>query len=87
MIGAGDTVMVVYSCCSAPPYNPGWVGKVLDLHPREPLHCFDCGTIEHGPYAVVSDDEDLIPLAWLVKLDPPAEAETVAVAPTEAIEA
>lgn len=77
-ISAGDVVRVVWGCCADLRREIGFVGTVVDLSLEG--HCAACGYEYGGMVASLVASEGVrvnYPVPWLIKIDPPAKAETV----------
>lgn len=71
-IKAGDMVQLVWACCAKGRRHIGWTGiagAILDYHGSA---CF-CDYRTYGKHAEVDiGGPGIVPLSWLIKIDPPA---------------
>ena len=76
-IKAGDMVRLVWACCAGGRKYLGWVGTVESVVQCDQSLCF-CGYITHGIHAWIDiQGRGVVPLSWLMKIDPPAIDESV----------
>jgi hypothetical protein len=68
-IKAGDLVVVVRECCQT--QNLGRIDTVMEIMPVDTGTCTYCG-LTNGHKRIAVMPEMSAPLAWLIKLDPPA---------------
>jgi hypothetical protein len=76
-IKVGDLVMVIRwpHEHSAPCARVGMVGIVSVIDGQ--THCHICGKVFNERSATLGPMSGLIPISWMVKIDPPAEPERV----------
>jgi hypothetical protein len=72
-IKVGDLVRVVWGCCERHRQAIGWVGTVEAIEvPKNAM--YRCGYVLTGICARVTlKKSGLIPISWLIRIDPPAE--------------
>lgn len=75
MIKAGDTVMLVWTCCREDMRHIGWKGEVEKISSFT-LGCRDCGYKSNSANARITIEPlgtGWVPISWLIKLPPPGE--------------
>ena len=71
----GDMVMLVFACCPKGRKWIGWTGVVEGMYDVSfgVSRCF-CGHETRGLHAWVDmDGKGIVPVSWLIKVDPPKE--------------
>lgn len=76
MLKAGDTVMLVFGCCSPAWSHVGWVGEIESVQHCTSAAC-DCGHVTHGWHAWITISgcgRGVVPFPWLKKMPPKPES-------------
>ena len=70
-------VRLVWACCAGGRKHLGWVGTVSKLGTYQGSPCY-CGYKTYGVHAWINIGTDgVVPVSWLIKIDPPEQPETV----------